>query len=159
MTFAITTDGNAVNLDTIESLAGFRDAHGRQCCRGVRKKGGYLVEFLCEVEDMVALTAPVVAANPGFDLMTAWSIDGGEDDGEIYVESLPIVAWRLTDIHPEPICVDYPEGAFETAIRTPSGTVISQLDQIWENTEAWRKNLPERLLQHKEIKKMLLKGA
>ena len=82
------------------------------------------------VDEIEALSAPVVPAAPGFFLV-------GTYDSEPYdVYREPIVAWRIADEWAMPICIDDHNGA--GAILRPDGTVIVPFSHWYDSLEEFQ---------------------
>lgn len=91
-------------------------------------------------------TAPIVPANPGFQLLSFWFADdeGYEptaDDVTAVRNRMPILAWRLMNSSPEPIAFDFCEPDPDeglVAVLRPDGAVVVQGEQSsFENLDKW----------------------
>lgn len=106
------------------------------------------------------LTAPVVAAAPGFQIL-----DFRFPDMEPTVEDVlqpyhrkPIIAWRLDEYGPTPIALDednfivgHPAG--EVAILYPDGCVVELAERRWDDVNAWATYVCEKWIEWRKKKK------
>jgi hypothetical protein len=80
----------------------------------------------------------IIAAAPGFQLLTAYAIKGATKT-RIFWGATPIIAWRIVgDALPEPITLEPAHTeAISTAIKQPDGSVIEPSWDTFKDEAEW----------------------
>jgi len=153
---------NLINFDLVKKVSlslneeDHRDALDVVFSDGTeeRYEGHLLYRMVAGLKD---LSATVIPAAPGFELLDFWFYGADPYVATVaepnvaavldqYYRS-PIVAWRITQLGPEPIGIlgsrpNSDEGM--EAILRPDGVVIQLGSQPWRDTNAWAEDVVEK---------------
>lgn len=143
--FIHTSNGQYINVDTIESIGEVRTERGDRIV--LTTKGGtiHYASFGFEPEH---LTATILPAAPGL----AGLVPDEDESGNIekFLE-YPVVAWRISVIYnaqPEPVC---PTDIGISGVLYPDGRV-EDFNAIYPNVEAFRVELNDRKAKERAIR-------
>jgi hypothetical protein len=94
--------------------------------------------------DGLELPGPMVAALPGYYLLSTWN-----DDGKLAISKLPVVAWKYDGTSMMPLTID-DDTTVTGAILCPDGQVIEPYNASWDSLDQWLRSKTE---EHEEAKK------
>lgn len=152
--FIQTANRGLINTDHVMRITTHWDKNSRKHSIFCEMVGGESVsaEVFGDVTDELN-TCPILPAQPGYTLLTFYSLDGKE-----CIERSPVIAWKIdTDLgefHEGIGLISPSSNAIMSGILCPDGRVICPGDTFYDNENEWLeyagKQVAERVARKKE---------
>ena len=127
------------------SESGERVGSRRQSIVALKGKPFHSVMASDSVDEIERMLLPVVAAAPGYMRLRYW-----EDGAAVWVERMPVVAWRIDSDRALPVTPEQDEDAvLVSGVLLPDGRVVMPGLQTFADEGAWRAAMDEQAKAHK----------